>query len=132
MLIPVYAYPTIDADSFPEKINFGSVPLGQETTRRITLSAGEDESFDYSCTMHPPNSAFDVQPPFGTISGDTEITVSYRPSEFVTSSTNMQIVFSTFDRKVLKVILSTFIFRLSLFCECLSQKSIKQFESDCL
>ena len=30
LLIPVYAYPTINTKSFPDKINFGSIPLGQE------------------------------------------------------------------------------------------------------
>ena len=29
LLIPVYAYPTINTDNFPDKINFGSIPLGQ-------------------------------------------------------------------------------------------------------
>ena len=55
-----------------------------------------------SCTLHPPSTVFDVQPAFGTLCGQTEITVTYRPTEFVTSGTNMQIVFSTFDRKTLK------------------------------
>ena len=53
--------------------------------------------------MPPPNSSFYVHPSYGTINGETELTVSYQPTEFVTSSTNMQIVFSTFDRKLLKV-----------------------------
>ena len=52
--------------------------------------------------MHPPSDAFDVQPSCGTIKGESQITVSYRPTEFITSSTNLQILFSTFDRKVLK------------------------------
>ena len=56
----------------------------------------------FSCTLHPPSTVFDVQPAFGTISGETEITITYRPTEFVTSGTSMQIVFSTFDRKTLK------------------------------
>jgi len=68
----------------------------------IKLSSPENESFKYSCTMHPPNSSFYVHPSYGTINGETELTVSYQPTEFVTSSTNMQIVFSTFDRKLLK------------------------------
>ena len=108
LMIPVYAYPTINTDNFPDKINFGSIPLGQEATRIIKLTSPENESFDFSCAMHPP-SAFDVQPAYGTISGDMEITVSYRPTEFITSSASMQIMFSTFDRKILKVLYSTII-----------------------
>ena len=108
LMIPVYAYPTINTDNFPDKINFGSIPLGQEATRVIKLTSPENESFDFSCAMHPP-SAFDVQPAYGTISGDMELTVSYRPTEFITSSASMQIMFSTFDRKILKVLYSTII-----------------------
>ena len=107
-MIPVYAYPTINTDNFPDKINFGSIPLGQEATRIIKLTSPENESFDFSCAMHPP-SAFDVQPAYGTISGDMELTVSYRPTEFITSSASMQIMFSTFDRKILKVLYSKII-----------------------
>ena len=102
LLIPLYAYSTIQTRDWPDKVNFGSVPLGQESVRVIRLGASANESFDYSCTMHPPTSVFDIQPAFGTISGDTEITITYKPSEFVTSSTTMQIIFSTFDRKLLK------------------------------
>ena len=101
LLIPLYAYSTIQTGDWPEKVNFGSVPLGQESVRVIRLGASANESFDYSCTMHPPTSVFDIQPAFGTINGDTEITITYKPSEFVTSSTTIQIIFSTFDRKVL-------------------------------
>jgi len=102
LLIPLYAYPTIDTSNFPSKINFGSVPLGQETIRTITLTAPDNESFDYSCTMHPPSDTFHVHPSCGTIQGNSDISVSYRPTEFITSSTNLQIIFSTFDRKMLK------------------------------
>lgn len=102
LLIPLYAYPTIDTSNFPSKINFGSVPLGQETIRTITLTAPDNESFDYSCTMHPPSDTFHVHPSCGTIQGNSDISVFYRPTEFITSSTNMQIIFSTFDRKMLK------------------------------
>ena len=101
LLIPLYAYPTIKAADWPDKINFGSIPLGQESTRVIRLSS-DGEPFNYSCTLHPPSTVFDIEPSFGTINGDKEIVISYKPNEFVTSSTNMQIVFSTFDRKLLK------------------------------
>ena len=41
--------------------------------------------------------------PLIPVPGNSDISVFYRPTEFITSSTNMQIIFSTFDRKMLKV-----------------------------
>merc|ERR1711957_903185 len=84
LVIPLYAYPTIDAKDFPSKINFGSVPLGQENQRTIKLNVDGEESFDFSCSMSPSSRAFSVQPWSGTITGETIITISYCPSEFVT------------------------------------------------
>jgi len=102
LVIPLYAYPTIDSKHFPSQVNFGSVPLGQVTHREITLNSGENESFDFCCTLSPSSRAFSVSPWSGKISGETTITITYCPTEFVTSSTTLQIVISTFDRKLLK------------------------------
>jgi hypothetical protein len=102
LVIPLYAYPTIDSKDFPSKINFGSVPLGHENHRTITLNADSEESFEFCCSMSPSSRAFSVSPWSGTITGETHITISYCPTEFVTSSSILQIIFSTFDRKVLK------------------------------
>ena len=47
LLIPLYAYPTIDASNFPEKISFGSIPLGQDSSRVIRLDSPHNEKFEY-------------------------------------------------------------------------------------
>jgi len=102
LVIPLYAYPTIDSKFFPSKINFGSVPLGQESHRTISLKAEDNDCFDFCCSLSPSCSAFSVSPWSGKISGESELKITYCPTEFVTSSTKLRITFSTFDRKVLE------------------------------
>merc|ERR1712134_255306 len=102
LVIPLYAYPTIDSKFFPSKINFGSVPLGQESYRTISLKAEDNDCFDFCCSLSPSCSAFSVSPWSGKISGESELKITYCPTEFVTSSTKLRITFSTFDRKVLE------------------------------
>ena len=124
LVIPLYAYPTIDSKFFPSKINFGSVPLGQESYRwkrkknnfinnisfrKISLKAEDNDFFDFCCSLSPSCSAFSVSPWSGKISGESELKITYCPTEFVTSSTKLRITFSTFDRKVLEVGILKFI-----------------------
>lgn len=102
LLVPLYAYPTIDANNFPKKINFGSVALGQSAVRSISLKSDSRDIFTYTCQITPPNPVFSITPASGQIEGNTEIQVAFNPTEFVTCSATMTIQFSTFDRKVLR------------------------------
>ena len=75
LLVPLYAYPTIDADNFPKKINFGSVALGQSAVRSISIKSDSRDVFTYTCQITPLNPVFSITPASGQIAGNTEIQV---------------------------------------------------------
>ena len=82
-----------------EKNNF----INKISFRTISLKAEDNDCFDFCCSLSPSCSAFSVSPWSGKISGESELKITYCPTEFVTSSTKLRITFSTFDRKVLEV-----------------------------
>ena len=101
LIVPLHAYPVVDTSDFPKKIVFAprQVILGDSTSKKFSLSSHCPVSFEYQISVLQSHPSFSVQPLTGTIDANssTEISVNFKPTEYITAHMRLQLVTSQFN-----------------------------------
>lgn len=101
VVVPIHAYPVMNTDGFPQFYLFPPVPVGESVQNTFTLSCDVPVDFEFKLKLLQSNAAFTVQPMEGTVpaNGNVEIKVTFSPSEFQTSSIQVELSISQFNSK---------------------------------
>lgn len=101
LVIPVHAYPVMSTDDFPQQFSFPPVPVGHKMTKVFPLRCEAPIDFEFNLTYIQPHPSFSVQPMTGVIPahGETEVSVTFAPLEFLTAMMKIQLVISQFNSK---------------------------------
>ena len=93
LVIPLHAYPVPNQPSFPTRMDFGCVPVGDCYSRSVSLSCKVpiDAGFTIECLK--PNAAFYVEPEVGVVpaGGAAEVVVTFTPSALSTQEMQIQV-----------------------------------------
>ncbi|XP_065839595.1 cilia- and flagella-associated protein 221-like [Oscarella lobularis] len=99
LLIPIYAYPTMDFSQFPRKVTFPSTPVGTTRRKNFVLSSPIPVEFEFEISAVKRHPAVSVSPMTGIIpaNGSTRITVAFSPTTFSTAISILQLDVSQFN-----------------------------------
>lgn len=89
--LPVHAYPVATAFKFPERVDFGRVPLLEPVSRLITLQSGVPIPFEWRLDVLSGHPDIDISPLQGVIlpNSSAEVTVTYRPTSLSTAQAEL-------------------------------------------
>ena len=103
LLVPIHGYPVIEglAESFPQAMDFGAVPVGRRAVQSIDLNCAVPVNFEYECELLDPVAEFGVigamagvVPALGRLS----IEVAFSPTRFATLSARLRVKVSQFGQ----------------------------------
>ncbi|XP_064613685.1 cilia- and flagella-associated protein 221-like isoform X2 [Liolophura sinensis] len=103
LIVPIHAYPVMITDCFPEHVDFPSVPVGHSRTKSIPLRCEAPTDFEFELSIAQPHPAFTVEPMSGIVPacGETQIKVTFAPTEFLTAHMKLLLIISQFNTKPL-------------------------------
>ncbi|XP_021377773.1 cilia- and flagella-associated protein 221-like isoform X2 [Mizuhopecten yessoensis] len=101
LVIPIHGYPVMSTDDFPQQFSFPPVPVGHKMTKVFPLRCEAPIDFEFNLTYIQPHPSFSVQPMTGVIPahGESEVSVTFAPLEFLTAMMKIQLVISQFNSK---------------------------------
>ncbi|XP_060070730.1 cilia- and flagella-associated protein 221-like [Ylistrum balloti] len=101
LVIPIHAYPVMSTEDFPQQFSFPPVPVGHKMTKVFPLRCDAPIDFEFNLTYIQPHPSFSVQPMTGVIPahGESEVSVTFAPLEFLTAMMKIQLVISQFNSK---------------------------------
>lgn len=93
LLIPLHGYPLTNAASFPRRIDFGRVAIGECAARRVALGCRVPMQFEFSIRVVKPSRAFSVRPMSGVVpaGGAAEVEVEFRPVALQTDEMRIEV-----------------------------------------
>lgn len=97
LLIPLHAYPVANTvRDFPNRIDFGAVPIGQVVRREIPLACSVPIEFEFAVELVKPHASFTVFPLSGIIpaNGTAKVEIEFRPLAYMTASAELQLMVS--------------------------------------
>eukprot|EP00771_Trimastix_marina_P003372 gnl/Trimastix_PCT/4620.p1 GENE.gnl/Trimastix_PCT/4620~~gnl/Trimastix_PCT/4620.p1 ORF type:complete len:307 (-),score=67.01 gnl/Trimastix_PCT/4620:38-958(-) len=98
LVVPLHAYPVMNALVFPRQVEFGKCPIGQRHTKNIPISSEVPVAFEFQLTPLDQPPEFTIGPLSGTIppGGAQQIAITYEPMRFVTSTLRVRVDISQF------------------------------------
>lgn len=87
LLVPIHAYPAVTEVAFPDRIDFGPVPLAHSMQRIIPLCSPVAVEFEFRIAVLQGHHDFTVEPTQGVVpaNGDAAIVVNFRPTRMATA-----------------------------------------------
>lgn len=87
LLVPIHAYPAVAEASFPERVDFGAVPLAHSMQRVIPLRSPVAVEFEFRIAVLQGHHDFSVEPTHGVVpaNGEAAIVVTFRPTRMATA-----------------------------------------------
>lgn len=103
--IPIHAYPVANKFTFPERIDFGRIPLYDTITKSLTLSSGVPIPFMFRLDVTKPHADIHIEPLEATIppNSTVDVHITYTPSSLTTALSELFIHTSQHNWKPLKV-----------------------------
>ena len=86
LTVPLHAYPIMNENIFPTKINLPSCELGHKVTKKVIMKNKVPMEFEYELTTITPHPDFDISPAVGKVppNGQVEVLITFEPSRMAT------------------------------------------------
>ena len=99
VVIPFHGYPIMNKFVFPEKINFGHVPLTKKISKIIPLKCEVPIAFEYEIKVNKEHKDITIYPLKGVIpaSGVMEVHVEFAPQSFGTKTAEISVSLEQFN-----------------------------------
>lgn len=104
LLVPVHAFPVINnalpsSEYLPSILNMGSVAIGTEVSKALTVQCTSPVAFEYQIEWSAPHPDIFVEPLEGEIKPpEAKILVTYRPSDSTTAKASFKFITTEFDQ----------------------------------
>lgn len=97
--MPVHGYPVAAGLTFPRRIDMGTCPLAEPTSRLVELRCDVPIAFEYALTVTRPHPDVSVSPLSGLIpaNGSVQIVVTYTPIKVASASAALELSLSQFN-----------------------------------
>ncbi|XP_065052586.1 cilia- and flagella-associated protein 221-like isoform X2 [Rhopilema esculentum] len=103
LIVPLYAYPVMNIDAFPDNLHFPPTPIGHRRTKSIPLQCNVQVDFEFRISVIQNHSSFTINPMSGFICGGNkvDIEIAFTPEEYSTAQMQFQVLVSEFNAKPL-------------------------------
>lgn len=101
LIVPIHGYPIMSTKEFPRNFTFPVTPVGERASEVFPLRCMAPIDFEFEFVHVQPNPAFFIHPMSGIVpaNSEVEVTVTFAPFEFQTSSMSVQLNISQFNAK---------------------------------
>lgn len=101
LIVPIHGYPVMSTKQFPRNFTFPVTQVGERTSEVFPLRCMAPIDFEFELVYVQSHPAFNIHPMSGIVpaNSEVEVTVTFAPLEFQTSTMSVQLNISQFNAK---------------------------------